>query len=197
VFHLFLPSDVTIELSRNSEPTSPGAISQWILSHTFCAMVLRLRTNLVRIWFSSHMIIFMDKIIEQHGVCRAISYIAQTLSAEPTFGAKLTKPVKVQLPSRWNSVGTAADFFINVRSAQKHRNCTLTVLKAAYAISLTSSGTLTPQYPAIIIFLANMSSNIKHLTVVASSRALHLFNYFSSPHFLLADEGHPRLLFFM
>lgn len=54
MFHLFFPSDVTIELSRNSEPTSPGAISQWILSHTFCAMVLRLRTNLVRIWFSSH-----------------------------------------------------------------------------------------------------------------------------------------------
>jgi hypothetical protein len=51
---------------------------------------------------------------DQHGLCRALSYIVQTLSAEPSFGVRLTKPVKAQLPSKWNAPGTAADFFINV-----------------------------------------------------------------------------------
>lgn len=50
---------------------------------------------------------------DQHGLCRALSYIVQTLSAEPSFGARLAKPVKAQLPSKWNAPGTAADFFIN------------------------------------------------------------------------------------
>jgi hypothetical protein len=51
---------------------------------------------------------------EQHGLCRALSYIVQTLSADPAFGPKLTKPVKAQLPVKWNAAGTAADFMINV-----------------------------------------------------------------------------------
>jgi hypothetical protein len=51
---------------------------------------------------------------EQHGLCRAISYIMQTLSADPAFGLKLSNPIKTQLPGKWNSSGTAADFMINV-----------------------------------------------------------------------------------
>lgn len=57
----------------------------------------------------------LSLLLEQHGFCRALSYIIQTLSADPAFGPKLTKPVKAQLPAKWNAVGTAADFMINVR----------------------------------------------------------------------------------
>lgn len=53
-------------------------------------------------------------ISEQHGLCRAISYIIQTLSAEESFGLKLSTPVKIQLPTKWNSVGSVGDFIINV-----------------------------------------------------------------------------------
>jgi hypothetical protein len=53
-------------------------------------------------------------ILEQHGLCRAISYIIQTLSAEVSFGLKLSSPVKIQLPTKWNSVGSVGDFIINV-----------------------------------------------------------------------------------
>lgn len=56
----------------------------------------------------------MSFILEQHGLCRALSYIVQTLSAEHAFGAKLGSPIKVQLPARWNTQGTLADFMINV-----------------------------------------------------------------------------------
>ena len=51
---------------------------------------------------------------EQHGLCRAISYIIQSLSAEKAFGAKLASPIKAQLPQKTASPGNAADFLINV-----------------------------------------------------------------------------------
>ncbi|KAJ7172707.1 high-temperature-induced dauer-formation protein-domain-containing protein [Mycena filopes] len=117
----------------------------------------------------------------QHGLCRALSYIVQTLSAEPSFGARLTRPVKAQLPTKWNAPGTAADFFIN----------------AVYAIVATTSGALNSLYPALVIALSNSAPYFKNLTVTASARLIQLFTSFSNPLFLLADEGHPRLLFFM
>ncbi|GLB35297.1 putative dyggve-Melchior-Clausen syndrome protein [Lyophyllum shimeji] len=118
---------------------------------------------------------------QQHGFCRALSYIIQSLSAEPGFGPKLTKPVKPQLPAKWNAAGTAADFMIN----------------AVYAIVATTSGTLNSLYPALLIALANSAPYFSNLTVTASTRLVQLFKSFSNPLFLLADEGHPRLLFFM
>lgn len=38
---------------------------------------------------------------------------------------------------------------------------------------------------------------MKNLTVKTSNRLVHLFCAFSNPIFLLADDGHPRLVFFM
>lgn len=60
-------------------------------------------------------ICFLRTVIpEQHGVCRAISYILQTLSAEPAFGAKMTTAIKVQLPAKWGQNDTATDLIIQV-----------------------------------------------------------------------------------
>jgi hypothetical protein len=56
-------------------------------------------------------------VAEQHGLCRALSYIIQTLSAEHAFGLRLTFPIKSALiPTKWNVGGAAADFMINVTS---------------------------------------------------------------------------------
>ncbi|KAF8626777.1 hypothetical protein AX15_004695 [Amanita polypyramis BW_CC] len=118
---------------------------------------------------------------QQHGLCRALSYIFQTLSSEPSFGAKLSAPLKVQPPTKWTSTGAAGDFLIN----------------AIYAMVATTSGSLNSLYPALIITLSNSAPYFKNLTVTASSRLIQLFTSFSSPLFLLSDEGHPRLLFFM
>ena len=52
---------------------------------------------------------------EQHGLCRALSYIIQTLSAEPAFGSKLSSQVKIPVPSKWATPGNVADFMITVR----------------------------------------------------------------------------------
>ncbi|KAF5370556.1 hypothetical protein D9758_001832 [Tetrapyrgos nigripes] len=118
---------------------------------------------------------------QQHGVCRALSYIIQTLSAEPAFGLKLTGPVKAQLPAKWHTTGTMADFLIN----------------AIYSVVATTSGALTLLYPALIIALSNVAPYFKNLSVTSSTRLVQLLTSFSNPLFLLSDEGHPRLLYFM
>ncbi|KZT28593.1 hypothetical protein NEOLEDRAFT_1129424 [Neolentinus lepideus HHB14362 ss-1] len=118
---------------------------------------------------------------QQHGLCRAISYIVQTLSAERSFGMKLSSPVKAQLPAKWQPVGTAGDFMIN----------------SIYAIVATTSGNLNSLYPALIIALSNCAPYFKNLSVTASTRLVQLFTSFSNSLFLLSDEGHPRLLYFM
>ncbi|KAJ7581051.1 high-temperature-induced dauer-formation protein-domain-containing protein [Mycena floridula] len=118
---------------------------------------------------------------QQHGLCRALSYIIQTLSAEPAFGAKLVNPIKAQLPAKWNTLGTAADFMIN----------------AIYAVVATTAGSLNSLYPALIIALSNSAPYFQNLNVTSSARLIQLFTSFSNPNFLLSDEGHPRLLFFL
>ncbi|KAJ3767498.1 high-temperature-induced dauer-formation protein-domain-containing protein [Lentinula raphanica] len=118
---------------------------------------------------------------QQHGVCRALSYIVQTLSAEPAFGQRLTNPIKASLPSKYPAPGTAADFLIN----------------AIYSIVATTSGQLNSLYPALIIALSNCAPYFKNLSITSSTRLVQLFTSFSNPLFLLSDEGHPRLLFFM
>lgn len=53
--------------------------------------------------------------LESHGICRALSYMVQAISAEPGFGAQLSvAPIRVALPSKWNIIGTSADFFLSV-----------------------------------------------------------------------------------
>lgn len=119
---------------------------------------------------------------EQHGLCRALSYIIQTLSSEQAFGLRLTFPVKsAHIPAKWNVGGAAADFMIN----------------AVYLIIATTSGSLSSMYPALVIALSNSAPYFKYLNVNSATRLLQLSSSFASPTFLLADEGHPRLLFFM
>ncbi|KIP06021.1 hypothetical protein PHLGIDRAFT_30681 [Phlebiopsis gigantea 11061_1 CR5-6] len=118
---------------------------------------------------------------EQHGLCRAISYIVQSLSAERAFGAKLASPIKVQLSPKVSTLGNAGDFLIN----------------AVYSMIATTSGALNSLYPAFVIALANAAPYFKNLSVTSSARLMQLFTAFANPSFLLSDEGHPRLLFFM
>lgn len=73
----------------------------------------------------------------------------------------------------------------------------ITFGQAIYSIVATTSGALNSLYPALIIALANVSPYMKNLTVKTSNRVVQLFCAFSNPIFLLADDGHPRIVFFM
>lgn len=58
---------------------------------------------------------------ESHGICRALSYMIQSISAEPAFGPQLSAvPIRVALPNKWSIVGTSADFFVSVRVSSRH-----------------------------------------------------------------------------
>ncbi|KAI0083976.1 high-temperature-induced dauer-formation protein-domain-containing protein [Irpex rosettiformis] len=118
---------------------------------------------------------------EQHGLCRVVSYIVQSMSAEHAFGTKLSSTIKVTLPPKANFLGNAGDFLIN----------------AVYAMIATTSGTLNSLYPALVIALSNAAPYFKNLSINSSARLMQLFTAFANPSFLLSDEGHPRLMFFM
>ncbi|KAF8309828.1 hypothetical protein DL93DRAFT_2044105, partial [Clavulina sp. PMI_390] len=120
---------------------------------------------------------------QHHGLCRALSYIMQSLSAEKRFGQQMQSPMptRIPIPQKWVAIGTAADFFVS----------------SIYSVVATTSGSLNSLYPALIIALANSAPYLQHLTVKSSNRLIHLFTAFSNPLFLLADDSHPRLVFFM
>ncbi|KAG9086018.1 hypothetical protein FS749_003968, partial [Ceratobasidium sp. UAMH 11750] len=118
---------------------------------------------------------------QNQGFCRALSYIIQSISSEFALGAKLHLPVRIAVPAKWATAGTTGDFMIT----------------SIYSIVATTSGTLTSLYPALIITLSNISPHLTNLTITASSRLTSLLTSFSSPLFLLADESHPRLVYFV
>lgn len=68
-------------------------------------------------------------------------------------------------------------------------------LQSIYSIATTPG--LNPLFPALTISIANISPYITNIGVQASARLLGLFKAFSAPNFLLGDEGHPRLVYYL
>jgi hypothetical protein len=51
--------------------------------------------------------------------------------------------------------------------------------------------------PALTITLSNIAPYLQGLGVPASAKLLQLFKAFASASFILADEGHPRLVYYL
>lgn len=115
----------------------------------------------------------------QHGLLRLLSYLLQTLSADQGFAEALNQPLRQAVPAKWAVQGSAADFMI----------------VSVYSIATTPG--LNPLFPALAISIANVAPYLRHIGVQASTRLLQLFKAFSAPNFLLADEGHPRLVYYL
>ncbi|KGB74694.2 hypothetical protein CNBG_0532 [Cryptococcus deuterogattii R265] len=115
----------------------------------------------------------------QNGLLRLLSYLLQTLSANEPFGKSLNQTIRMAIPARWGVIGSAVDFMI----------------VSIYSIATTPG--LNPLFPALTISIANISPYITHIGVQASARLLGLFKAFSAPNFLLGDEGHPRLVYYL
>ncbi|OXH42508.1 hypothetical protein J008_00023 [Cryptococcus neoformans] len=115
----------------------------------------------------------------QNGLLRLLSYLLQTLSANEPFGKSLNQTIRITVPARWGVMGSAVDFMI----------------VSIYSIATTPG--LNPLFPALTISIANISPYITNIGVQASARLLGLFKAFSAPNFLLGDEGHPRLVYYL
>ncbi|CAG8457531.1 3335_t:CDS:10 [Racocetra persica] len=123
----------------------------------------------------------------QLGFVRMCAFILQTLSADRNFGMKLNKQFEGHgsLPSTVRisafNAGTYADYMII----------------SIYALIATTRGTLHPLYPAFVLTITNVSPYLKNLSVTSSVKLVQLFSSFSSPGFLLSDEGNHRLVGYM
>ncbi|CAG8593787.1 3735_t:CDS:10 [Funneliformis mosseae] len=122
----------------------------------------------------------------QLGLVRMCAFILQTLSGDRDFGVKLNKPFENHgsLPANVRIQafnGTYADYMIS----------------SIYVLIATTRGTLHSLYPAYVLTITNVSPYLKNLSVVSSTKLVHLFSQFTSPGFLLAEEGNHRLAEYM
>lgn len=134
----------------------------------------------------------------QNGLLRLLSYLLQTLSANEPFGKSLNQTIRTAIPARWGVSGSAVDFMIVVSPQLVHTHSlahSRSLAQSIYSIATTPG--LNPLFPALTISIANISPYITHIGVQASARLLGLFKAFSAPNFLLGDEGHPRLVYYL
>ena len=76
-----------------------------------------------------------------------------------------------------------------------HHDAQCSHFQSIYSIATTPG--LNPLFPALTISIANAAPYLQNVGVQASTRLLQLFKAFSAPNFLLADEGHPRLVYYL
>jgi hypothetical protein len=125
-----------------------------------------------------------------------LSYLLQTLSADQAFAQALTSPIRLSIPAKWAVPGSAADFMIVV-SAETPRSTIRLADPSQSIYSIATTPGLNPLFPALTISIANIAPHLQNIGVQASTRLMQLFKAFSAPNFLLADEGHPRLVYYL
>lgn len=117
------------------------------------------------------------------GLC---AYMLQDFSSQPAFATNLARPgsaAKIHLPARLGLVAgnTAIDHLV----------------QGVYVLIATSKSRLSSLYAPLLISLSNTAPAWKSLSITASTKVVHLLRSFSQPAFLLSDERHPSLLFYV
>ncbi|KAL5018774.1 hypothetical protein ScPMuIL_004496 [Solemya velum] len=109
-------------------------------------------------------------------------FILLLLSGERNFGVRLNKPYTVRVPMDIPVfTGTHADFLIIV----------------FHKIITTGHQRLQPLFDCLLTIIVNVSPYLKTLSMVASTKLLHLLEAFSTPWFLFASPTNHHLVFFL
>ncbi|XP_064624817.1 protein HID1-like isoform X2 [Lineus longissimus] len=109
-------------------------------------------------------------------------FILLLLSGERNFGVRLNKPYNVRIPMDIPVfTGTHADFLIIV----------------FHKIITTGHQRLQPLFDCLLTIVVNVSPYLKTLSMVASTKLLHLLEAFSTPWFLYASPTNHHLVFFL
>lgn len=109
-------------------------------------------------------------------------FILLLLSGERNFGVRLNKPYTATVPMDIPVfTGTHADLLIIV----------------FHKIITTGHQRLQPLFDCLLTILVNVSPYLKTLSMVASSKLLHLLEAFSTPWFLFSHPNHHQLVFFL
>lgn len=125
-----------------------------------------------------------------HGLVRLSLFILQDVSAHTGFAQQISAPnsaSKCNLPAKFASLANGANSAADV------------LIAASYSL-LTNRGLGSNGlgvHPVILITLANCAPFFVSLTIPSSTRLSLLLAQVSNAAFLLADEGHPRSLYFL
>ncbi|PWN20716.1 hypothetical protein BCV69DRAFT_282937 [Microstroma glucosiphilum] len=125
-----------------------------------------------------------------HGLVRLSLFILQDVSAHTGFAKHISAPnsaSKCNLPAKFASLANGASSAADI------------LIAASYSL-LTNRGLGSNGlgvHPVILITLANCAPFFVALTIPSSTRLSLLLAQVSNAAFLLADEGHPRSLYFL
>lgn len=109
-------------------------------------------------------------------------FILLLLSGERNFGVRLNKPYTATIPMDIPVfTGTHADLLITV----------------FHKIITTGHQRLQPLFDCLLTILVNVSPYLKTLSMVASTKLLHLLEAFSTPWFLFSSPTNHHLVFFL
>ncbi|XP_034941825.1 protein HID1 [Chelonus insularis] len=109
-------------------------------------------------------------------------FILLLLSGERNFGVRLNKPYTATVPMDIPVfTGTHADLLVTV----------------FYKIITTGHQRLQPLFDCLLTILVNVSPYLKTLSMVASTKLLHLLEAFSAPWFLFSSPTNHHLVFFL
>lgn len=109
-------------------------------------------------------------------------FILLLLSGERNFGVRLNKPYTATIPMDIPVfTGTHADLLITV----------------FHKIITTGHQRLQPLFDCLLTILVNVSPYLKTLSMVASTKLLHLLEAFSTPWFLFSSPSNHHLVFFL
>ncbi|CAB3359160.1 Hypothetical predicted protein [Cloeon dipterum] len=109
-------------------------------------------------------------------------FILLLLSGERNFGVRLNKPYTATIPMDIPVfTGTHADLLITV----------------FHKIITTGHQRLQPLFDCLLTILVNVSPYLKTLSMVASTKLLHLLEAFSTPWFLFSAPTNHHLVFFL
>ncbi|KPJ07050.1 UPF0663 transmembrane protein C17orf28-like [Papilio machaon] len=109
-------------------------------------------------------------------------FILLLLSGERNFGVRLNKPYAAAVPMDIAVfTGTHADLLVVV----------------FHKIITTGHQRLQPLFDCLLTILVNVSPYLKTLSMVASTKLLHLLEAFSTPWFLFSQPHHHHLVFFL
>ncbi|XP_011311988.1 protein HID1 [Fopius arisanus] len=109
-------------------------------------------------------------------------FILLLLSGERNFGVRLNKPYTATVPMDIPVfTGTHADLLVTV----------------FHKIITTGHQRLQPLFDCLLTILVNVSPYLKTLSMVASTKLLHLLEAFSTPWFLFSAPTNHHLVFFL
>ena len=144
----------------------------------------------------------------RQGIVRLSIFILHDISCDRPFAVNVCKAgsgtkAKITGGQRWGiAVGGGGSSLptmgSGIPSNQSQASTGADILvQAVYSLIASTKSSLAALYPPLIITLTNLSPFFKSLSILSSNRLLALFTSFCSPNFILADEGNPRLLYYL